>query len=150
MQFQVPQFLDVEDKIIGPFTIKQFLYLAGGIGLGYICVRFVPFIGWFVGLAAVCLGVALAYYKFNSKPFVFIIEAGFHFLRANHLYVWRRTEKKAAADELDLSNFKPVKHASSSILANKTASKLNDLTWSIDVQQNNEVEAQKVHTESTV
>ena len=35
MQFQVPQFLDVEDKIVGPFTIKQFIYLAGGVGMGY-------------------------------------------------------------------------------------------------------------------
>ncbi len=33
MRFEVPQFIDVEDKIFGPFTFKQFLYLAGGAGL---------------------------------------------------------------------------------------------------------------------
>ncbi|GAH87221.1 unnamed protein product, partial [marine sediment metagenome] len=27
MQFQVPQYIDIEDKVIGPFTIKQFLYI---------------------------------------------------------------------------------------------------------------------------
>jgi hypothetical protein len=42
MQFQVPQFLDVEDKIIGPFTIKQFLYLAGGAGFAYLSWRYIP------------------------------------------------------------------------------------------------------------
>ena len=61
MQFQVPQFLDVEDKIIGPFTIKQFLYLAGGVGLGYLCIRFVPLLGWFLGIGSVALGGALGY-----------------------------------------------------------------------------------------
>ena len=29
MQFQVPQFIDVENKIIGPLSLRQFLYLAG-------------------------------------------------------------------------------------------------------------------------
>ena len=148
MQFQVPQFLDVEDKIIGPFTIKQFLYLTGGVGLGYLCVRFIPYLGWFLGIGSVALGAALGFYKFNSKPFVFVVESAFHYLRSDHLYVWRRREKVADAP-LDLSNFKPVKH-SSSILANKSGSKLSDLTWSIDVKQDNEVEAQKVHTESAV
>ena len=33
MMFSVPQFIDVEDKIIGPLTLKQFIYLAGGAGL---------------------------------------------------------------------------------------------------------------------
>jgi len=28
MQYQVPQFIEVEDRIIGPLTLKQFLYLA--------------------------------------------------------------------------------------------------------------------------
>ena len=32
MRATVPQFIDVEDRVIGPLTIKQFLYLlAGGI-----------------------------------------------------------------------------------------------------------------------
>jgi len=30
MQFNVPQFIETEDKLIGPFTLKQFLYLAAG------------------------------------------------------------------------------------------------------------------------
>ncbi|TSC80302.1 MAG: hypothetical protein G01um101429_152 [Parcubacteria group bacterium Gr01-1014_29] len=31
-QFQVPQFIEVEDKIFGPLTTKQFFYLLGGGG----------------------------------------------------------------------------------------------------------------------
>jgi len=32
MRFEVPQFIEVEDKIFGPFTWKQFIYLMGGEG----------------------------------------------------------------------------------------------------------------------
>lgn len=142
MQFHVPQFLDVEDKIIGPFTIKQFLYVAGGIGSGYLLWRYIPYLGFILGASMVGFGVALAFYKFNSKPFIFVIEAGINYFNSNRLYVWKRREKEAEK-ELDLNNFKPIKHASG-LLANKTESKLNDLTWGIDVKQDNEVETRKV------
>ena len=37
MQYQVPQFIELEDKIVGPLTIKQFGYIAGA---GAICFIF--------------------------------------------------------------------------------------------------------------
>jgi len=36
MQFRVPQFLDIEDKVFGPFTFKQFGYMLGAIAFAYI------------------------------------------------------------------------------------------------------------------
>ena len=106
MQFQVPQFLDVEDKIVGPFTIKQFIYLAGGVGMGYMAYRFIPLIGFIIGLGMIALGWALGFYKYNGKPFVYIIEAAFLYAKKDRLYVWKRKERAAEA-ALDLSNFKP-------------------------------------------
>ena len=32
-QYGVPQFTDIEDKIVGPFTIKQFLVMVGGAAI---------------------------------------------------------------------------------------------------------------------
>ena len=29
MQFQVPQFIETEDKVVGPLTLRQFMYIAG-------------------------------------------------------------------------------------------------------------------------
>ena len=40
MQFQVPQFIEIEDKIIGPFTVKQFIYLVGGAGMDFIILKY--------------------------------------------------------------------------------------------------------------
>jgi hypothetical protein len=42
MRFQVPQFTDVEDKIVGPLTLKQFVYLAGAGGGCIILYSFLP------------------------------------------------------------------------------------------------------------
>lgn len=132
MQFQVPQFLDVEDKIIGPFTLKQFLYLAGGLGLAYLSYRFIPWLGVPLGLLTIALGAALAFYKFNNKPFVFLLESAFDYVRSERFYVWKRKEKAEEA-ELDLNNFKPTKHTHG--LSVKTvSSKLSDLAWSMDVE----------------
>ena len=42
MRFQVPQFIEVEDKIFGPLTFKQFVYVTGGVGLAVILFLFLP------------------------------------------------------------------------------------------------------------
>ena len=42
MRYQVPQFIDVEDKIFGPLTLKQFLYVAGGSGFSFIIWSILP------------------------------------------------------------------------------------------------------------
>ena len=44
MRFQVPQFIEVEDKIFGPLTLKQFIYVFGGGGLCFVFYTFLPLI----------------------------------------------------------------------------------------------------------
>ncbi|OGZ16484.1 MAG: hypothetical protein A2494_03950 [Candidatus Lloydbacteria bacterium RIFOXYC12_FULL_46_25] len=149
MQFQVPQFLDVEDKIIGPFTIKQFLYLTGGVGMGYLAMRFIPFVGMIIALGAVGLGGALGFYKINGKPFIFIIEAGFNYLRSTRLYIWRRREKDDQVT-LNLTGFTPEAHHSGGMPIAGAASKLNELTWAMDIEPDNSVEIKKVHSDSPI
>ena len=140
MQFQVPQFLDVEDKIIGPLTIKQFLYLAGGLGMAYLSYRFITFFGVVIllGLGFAGFGAALAFYKFNNKPFVFLLESAFNYMRSDRFYVWRRKDKVEETG-IDLNGFRPTKHLAG--LSMKTiSSKLSDLAWSMDVPPEKERE----------
>lgn len=147
MQFQVPQFLDVEDKIIGPFTLKQFLYLTGGIGMGYLSLRFIPWIGLLFALGFVGLGGALAFYKVNGKPFIFIIESGFNYIRSSRLYIWYRREK---ADQvtLNLTGFTPKTPHNTGMPIAGAGSKLNELTWGMDIEPDSSVEIKKVHSDS--
>lgn len=70
MQYPVPQFTDVEDKLIGPLTLRQFLILAGAGAIVFVCystTKNIPFalvVFLLVGVPA--LGVAFA--KLNGRP----------------------------------------------------------------------------------
>ena len=76
MNFQVPQFIEIEDKIFGPLTFKQFIYIAGSAGLAFICYAFLPlFIAFIPILIIVAFGLALAFYQVNERPFIFTIES---------------------------------------------------------------------------
>src|SRR3989344_7425796 len=107
MQFQIPQFLDVEDKVIGPLTIKQFLYIAGSVGLAYMSYYFISFFGfeYIIGLGFLALGGALGFYKPNKKPFANMIESAFTYIKSARLYVWKRRDNRVLPTALDLNNF---------------------------------------------
>jgi hypothetical protein len=95
MKFQIPQFIEVEDKIFGPLTLKQFIYLAGGAGLSIIFLVSLPLIVALVPVAAAAgISLALAFYKINNKPLIFTIEAAFKYIFNPKLYVWKKEEPK--------------------------------------------------------
>ncbi len=135
MQYQIPQFIDIEDKIVGPLTFKQFIYIAGSLGICFISYRLLPFwIAALIILPTAILGGALAFYKINGKPFMFTLEAWFNFMLQSKLYIWkqRKPEKK-----------QEVKKPDAPITPNKeekrvlTSSKLHDIAWSLDVLDTN-------------
>lgn len=128
MQFQVPQFIEVEDKIFGPLTIRQFIYLAGGAGFSVLLYFSLPiYISIFLIPPVIGFSLALAFYKINNKPFVTTLEAAVMYFFKNKLYIWRKEPKKmeAGAEETDILT---------PLLAPKLSdSKLKDLAWSLDV-----------------
>lgn len=101
MRFEVPQFIDVEDKIFGPFTWKQFIYLAGGGGLSLILFLLLPFFLFVIlGTPIMLLAGALAFYPVNDRPFSRFLESVFFYFSRSRLYLWRsepKTEKKEGA-----------------------------------------------------
>lgn len=134
MQFQVPQFIEVEDKIIGPFTIKQFFYLIGAAGGSYLLWAFLPSVIAVVFIIPVAaLGIALAFYKVNNRPFIFTVEAAVKYFFRGNLYIWSQDAlKKPQAQE----ETQPVaKTTQVAPLPKITAGKLRDLAWSLDVQE---------------
>ena len=131
MQFKVPQFLDIEDKIFGPFTFSEFVYLAGGAGLCYVIFKL---LGFFIGFIPILLvggfSLALVFYKPNGKPFINMVENSITYYTQNRLYVWKRQEKennksKDSGESIDITQNEHV--------AKLNRSKLKDLSWSLDV-----------------
>ena len=131
MQFKVPQFLDIEDKIFGPFTFKEFIYLAGGAGLCFVLYKLLGlFLGAIPILASAALAIALARYRPNDKPFIDMIESAFNYALQNKLYIWKRRQVKIEGQK------KPAIEATSVISRDTmrlNSSKLKDLAWSLDV-----------------
>jgi hypothetical protein len=70
MQYPVPQFTDVEDKIFGPLTLKQF-GIVGGAGLliflAYSSTKDI-WVTVFVGLIIGVPAIGLAFGKLNGRP----------------------------------------------------------------------------------
>jgi len=99
MRYEVPQFIDVKDKIFGPFTLHQFIFLAGGAGLGYLAFRTIPTVFKYpIAAIPVLLGLALAFYKFNGRPFIVMMQAFFTHLFSNKLYTWQKRDAMYAKD----------------------------------------------------
>lgn len=134
MRFQVPQFIEIEDKIFGPLTLKQFIYLAGGGGISFVIYSIIPYfiVAVFFIIPVMLFSVALAFYKINGKPFIFIVESAFKYTLSNKLYLWQKREKKITKKEGTVSD------ENSAILKvpKLSESKLKDLTWSLDINEN--------------
>ena len=132
MQFHVPQFIDVEDKIFGPFSAKQFMYIGGAVGSFFIFFSITNSFVFGLLLASpfIGLGVAFAFYKINNRPFIYVVEAGFKYLMSSRLYIWKKAPKKAEASQNGEGG------SSSDLFVPKLSdSKLKDLAWSLDVQE---------------
>lgn len=99
MQRNVPQFIEIEDKIFGPFTLKQFAYLAGGAGLSIIIWRSFPLsIGIFLIGPVMGFFAALAFAKFNTKPFIDIVRSAIYFVFSKKMYLWQNPSTKQSSD----------------------------------------------------
>ena len=134
MRFQVPQFIDIEDKIFGPFTFLQFAFLVGGGGMAFVFYKLLPiWIGIFFILPIIGLTICLVFVKINSKPFIYYLEAAFNYFISSKLYVWKqRLVKKSDKQEEDVPA--PTTVSNVPMLSDN---KLKDLSWSLDVQDRN-------------
>jgi hypothetical protein len=132
MKYQVPQFIDVEDKIFGPLTFKQFVYVIGATGMSFVIYKFVPLLLAIPIIAAVmAFGLALAFYKVNNKPFIVVVEAAIKYWGASKLYIWKKLQKKPEAN----TSVENTKSAEGLFVPKLSDSKLKDLTWSLDINE---------------
>jgi hypothetical protein len=130
MRYQVPQFIEVEDRIFGQLTLKQFLYVSGGAAVGFILWTSLPnFLALLIGIPVVGFFIALAFYQSNGRPFVNTVESAIKYFFATKLYIWKKEEKKPVAKEA-------VQAENLELYVPKLSdSKLKELTWSLDINE---------------
>ena len=95
MKFQVPQFIETETKLIGPFTLKQFLWLAsGGAILFLLFLTMNRFIFFVVAIPIGGLFTALAFVKINETPLMNYVLYGINYFLNPKQYVFKKEEEK--------------------------------------------------------
>ncbi len=100
MRFQLPQFIETEVKIIGPFTLQQFLWVAGGaafIFLLYMLVKSVLFFILAIPIAIIFL--ALAFVKIDGVPLIVYASYSLSYFTNPKKYIFKKDEEN--------SNLKP-------------------------------------------
>ena len=99
MMFGVPQFINIEDKIVGPLTGKQLLWIAAMCATLFLLWTILSKVVFFiVGVPVALFFIALAFLKPNGQSFLsFIVYVGYYMFSSKE-YVWKkevvRTRKK--------------------------------------------------------
>lgn len=87
--FTVPQFIDVEDKIIGPITTRQFIICLFALGIMVLSWKLFSF-GVFVTVSLLDFVIffPLAFVKINGRPFHYFILNIIQTTRKPNLRIW--------------------------------------------------------------
>lgn len=133
MQFHFPQYIDIEDKLFGPLSLKQAIYTAGGIGAAYVVYVYLPYLFLSVPII-VGIGVltwALAFYPKEKlgRPFIEVLEAGFYYLLRDKLYTWKKTTKEATLGQVE--NYTPTQAPLTPVIPQ---GKLSSFSYNVDVK----------------
>lgn len=136
-RYQVPQFIEEEAKIIGPLTLKQFLYLGGAAGISLLGFYAFNFFLWFLTtILAGAVGASLAFVRINGQPLPKIIFSALTYWQKPKEFIWKR---ETPTTTLDLSSIEKIKAARRNIsLQDKIKSAaLNIATGKFDIFSKN-------------
>ena len=94
MRFQLPQFIETETKIVGPFTLQQFLWLAGGASFTFLIYTLTKGVLFFV-LAIPILGIflALAFLKIDGVPLIVYASYSISYFSNPKKYIFKKENK---------------------------------------------------------
>ncbi|MFA6908428.1 MAG: hypothetical protein WC289_00910 [Patescibacteria group bacterium] len=92
-QFVVPQFIDVENKILGPITVRQFVTFLIGFGLIFLELKIFQFwIGAMLGVVTFGVTGLFAFAKVNGRRFHYFVLTIIQTLQRPKLQVWNKTQ----------------------------------------------------------
>jgi len=90
MQFQVPQFIETEDKIVGPLSLRQFIIVGAGIGLCGLLYFILQTTLWVILAIIIMAGaISIAFVKVEGRPLPKVILSAFNFYWNPQTYVWQ-------------------------------------------------------------
>jgi hypothetical protein len=133
-QFTVPQFIDAEDKIIGPITTRQFIILLVMSGVIFLEYKLFDF-SLFLATTLLTVGVffTFAFSKINGRPFHYFLLNLIQSLFMPQLRLWNKNFGKNLAEaQFDSKNI--IKSQPPAIKNRFTSSRLAELSLIVDTR----------------
>ncbi len=134
MQFPVPQYIDIEDTIVGPLSVKQTIIFAIGVMIIFMSMMiFVVSITIIIAIPTTIVTLLFAFYKPNGRPLYVLVTNYFIYHFRPKLYIWRREPegilikraiKREAPNNRMSAEYKIV-----------SRNRLQELAWVLDTQQ---------------
>jgi len=92
MEFPVPQFIEMETKIVGPLTWRQFLLLGGAAAILFFLWFIVRHLLWFILMAIFIGGAAmsLAFLQIGGQSLPALLKNFLSYSVASKIYLWRK------------------------------------------------------------
>lgn len=108
-QFTVPQFIDAEDKIMGPVTARQFIILMVVGLIEFIFFKLLSFIQFVAfGIPLLAIGGTVAFMRVNGQPFHYFLLNLLQTFKKPRLRVWNKTYTDAQLKEFIAQKLPPA------------------------------------------
>ncbi len=138
-QFSVPQFTEVEDKIIGPLTLKQFIIILIGGAIIFVLYRAIPgFLFILPCLPVAGLTLIMAFYRYNERPLEDLALGALGFIADPRVYIFNK--QSAPPSEQKKVPVKITKEATAALSPEERFSRLQKLTYILDQENKAEEE----------
>jgi hypothetical protein len=136
MEYNVPQFIEEQAKILGPFTLRDFFILFGAFLLS--AMFFFIFQLWLaIILATILIGssIALLLVRINGRPLYTIALAALQYFWSPRLYLWKKESLKPE-EILHAKPPKPKKEVETKISKPQrlTPEKIKELAKQLDIK----------------
>jgi hypothetical protein len=96
MQVRVPQFIEHDPKLLGPFTLSQTIYVGGALFICFILYLFIGESHFFVFLLIsgiiFAIALVLAFYKVEGLSIPEVIKNSVDYNMNTKIYLWKRKQ----------------------------------------------------------
>ncbi len=106
-QFEVPQFIDIESKIVGPLTLRQFMFIAIPSLISFFLFFVVKIFIWvIITILFVSSGASLAFIKINGVKFYKVVLNAIKYFWEPKLFLWRMPVTQEVIEIPSVEDFK--------------------------------------------
>ena len=104
-QLQVPQFIDVEDKILGPITMRQFFIMIIPLGTGILLYFLLKFWLMIIIEIPITIGCAVfAFYRPYGMRFSKFFSAFLSYSLKPRMFIWKHEENEQSMFETNVTS----------------------------------------------